>query len=97
MLIVKGVRGYGVIVATSTSAPSTTDPRVLRGTAVVPGAGYGPALLARGEVSPAALLAFGTGDFADGEAALAAYDDAAAGWRQASPRRPPARRVTPPR
>jgi phosphoenolpyruvate-protein phosphotransferase (PTS system enzyme I) len=51
---------------------------VLRGTAVVPGAGLGPALLARGEVSPAAIEAFGHGDFADPDAALAAYDVAAA-------------------
>ena len=51
---------------------------VLSGTAVVPGVGFGPALLARGEVSPAAIQAFGAGDFADAEAALAAYDAAAA-------------------
>jgi phosphotransferase system enzyme I (PtsI) len=44
----------------------------------VPGAGHGPALLALGEVSPAAVAAFGHGDFADADAALAAYDEAAA-------------------
>lgn len=87
MLIVKACRGYRVTVATSSSTPvpaapaapdAPSGPRVLRGTAVVPGAGHGPALLALGEVSPAAVAAFGHGDFADADAALAAYDEAAA-------------------
>ena len=72
-------------VATSTSTSATADAstpahdrRVLTGTAVVPGAGFGPALLARGEVSTEAIVAFGSGDFVDADAALAAYDEAAA-------------------
>ena len=83
-MIVKHLTGYGVTVDTSTNPqarlegaahdPATT---VLSGTAVVPGAGHGPALLARGEVSPDAVAAFGTGDFADADAALEAYDAAA--------------------
>ena len=37
----------------------------------------GPALVVRGEISPAAIERFGTGGFADADAALAAYDAAA--------------------
>jgi phosphotransferase system enzyme I (PtsI) len=51
--------------------------RDLTGTPVVPGVAYGPALLVRGEVSPAAIDRFGDGGYADAEAALAAYDEAA--------------------
>ncbi|MGA8257584.1 MAG: putative PEP-binding protein, partial [Nocardioides sp.] len=54
----------------------------LRGTPVVPGVAYGPALIAVGEVSPSAVLAFGAGDFADEDAALAAFDTAAAAVAQ---------------
>jgi phosphotransferase system enzyme I (PtsI) len=60
--------------ATSTEP---TSPAVLQGTPVVPGVAFGPALLVRGEISPEAVERFGTGQFADAEAALAAYDDAA--------------------
>src|SRR4029453_5472808 len=60
------------MVTSSQSTPQT----LLRGTPVVPGVAYGPALVARGEVSPDAIARFGAGDFADAEAALAAYDDA---------------------
>ena len=49
---------------------------LLHGTPVVPGVAHGPALVARTEVDPAAVAAFGAGDFADEEAALAAYDAA---------------------
>ncbi len=49
----------------------------LHGTPVVPGVVEGPALLVRTEVSPAAVARFGTGDFADADTALTAYDDAA--------------------
>ena len=49
----------------------------LHGTPVVPGVAEGPALLVRTEVSPTAIARFGTGDFADADAALAAYDAAA--------------------
>ncbi|MGA8845487.1 MAG: putative PEP-binding protein [Nocardioides sp.] len=66
---------------TSTNSSLPMSPPVVRhltGTAVVGGAGYGPALLARGEVSEAAISAFGSGGFADVEEALAAYDAAVA-------------------
>ncbi|WP_084527894.1 phosphoenolpyruvate--protein phosphotransferase [Nocardioides dokdonensis] len=64
--------------ATSTSAPQPQQTPSLTGTPVVPGVGYGPVVVARGEVSSTAVAAFGTGGFADPDAALAAYDDAAA-------------------
>ncbi|WP_182526248.1 phosphoenolpyruvate--protein phosphotransferase [Nocardioides dongkuii] len=57
---------------------SSTSAAVLTGTPVVPGVAFGPALLARAEVSPAAVEAFGDGSYADAEAALAAYDEAVA-------------------
>ena len=60
------------MVTSSESSPQT----LLRGTPVVPGVAYGPALVARGEVSPDAIARFGTGDFTDADAALAAYDAA---------------------
>ena len=60
------------MVTSSESSPQT----LLRGTPVVPGVAYGPALVARGEVSPDAIARFGTGSFADADAALAAYDAA---------------------
>jgi phosphoenolpyruvate-protein phosphotransferase (PTS system enzyme I) len=75
---------YGVSVTTSdsppanTSAGTATTPSVLRGTPVVPGVTAGPAIHVRGEVSPEAIARFGDGGFADADAALAAYDDAAA-------------------
>ncbi len=78
MLLVKVGTGYRVIVATSTSAPQPEHHPSLTGTPVVPGVGYGPVVVASGEVSSTAIAAFGTGGFADAEAALAAYDDAAA-------------------
>src|SRR6478609_5673339 len=49
----------------------------LHGTPVVPGVAYGPALVVRGEVSPAAVARF-DGASLDEDTALAAYDDAAA-------------------
>ncbi len=42
------------------------------------GVAHGPALLVRGEVSPAAIARFGSGDFADAQATTEAYDDAVA-------------------
>ncbi len=51
---------------------------VLQGTPVVTGVAFGPALIVRGDVSAEAVERFGAGDFADAEAALAAYDAAAA-------------------
>jgi phosphotransferase system enzyme I (PtsI) len=62
---------------TSGSPLAQTSP--LHGTPVVPGLAFAPALVVRQEVSPAAIAAFGSGDYADAEAALAAYDEAAAG------------------
>ena len=58
--------------------PESSNPTLLRGTPVVPGVAHGPALVARAEVSPDAVARFGTGSFADDEAALAAYDAAVA-------------------
>jgi phosphoenolpyruvate-protein phosphotransferase (PTS system enzyme I) len=49
----------------------------LHGTPVVPGVVYGPALVVRGEISPEAVARF-DGASLDEEAALTAYDDAAA-------------------
>jgi len=48
----------------------------LSGTPVVPGVVHAPVVQARGEVSPAAVAAFGDGGFDDPEAALAAYEAA---------------------
>ena len=56
---------------------TSTAALTLHGTPVVPGVSEGPALLVRGEVSPEAIARFGTGGFADADAALAAYDEAA--------------------
>ena len=61
-----------------TSRPPPTP--LLHGTPVVPGVAYGPALVVRGEVSPARRRRASTAAAsADAEAALAAYDEAAAG------------------
>ncbi|HSO63952.1 MAG TPA: PEP-utilizing enzyme, partial [Ornithinibacter sp.] len=57
---------------------TTSAQAPLSGTPVVPGVAAGPVLHVRGEVSPAAIARFGDGEFADHEAALAAYDEAAA-------------------
>lgn len=55
---------------TDTSTTST-----LHGTPVVPGVAYAPALVVRGEVSPAAIARF-DGSSYDDESGLAAYDEA---------------------
>ena len=64
----------------ATAAPPATASSAggesLKGTPVVPGLAFGPALLVRAEVSPEAIARFGTGDFADADAAMAAYDRA---------------------
>ncbi|RJS47690.1 phosphoenolpyruvate--protein phosphotransferase [Nocardioides cavernaquae] len=52
--------------------------QVLQGTPVVSGVAYGPALLARGDVPTEAIEAFGRGSYADADAALSAYERAAA-------------------
>ena len=63
---------------TSTDSPTDSDARsAVQGTPVVPGLAHGPALVVRGEVNPVAIERFGAGDFADADAALAAYDAAA--------------------
>ncbi len=43
---------------------------------MVPGKAYAPALVVRSEISPKAVAEFGTGDFADADAALVAFDGA---------------------
>ena len=77
-----------MIVVTDSAAPppaASTDPSTgsapaslvaLRGTAVVPGMAFAPALVVRGEVSAEAVAEFGAGDFAEPEDALDAYDGA---------------------
>jgi phosphotransferase system enzyme I (PtsI) len=62
------------VVTDSRAVPAPSSPSALRGTAVVPGLAYAPALLVRGEVPARAIADFGTGGFADAEAALTAYD-----------------------
>ena len=64
---------YGVSMTTTEHSSESS----LSGTPVVPGVAAGPVLHVRGEVSPAAIARFGEGDFADADAALAAYDEAA--------------------
>ena len=59
-----------------TENPVASD-TLLRGTPVVPGVAYAPALLVRTEVSPEAVARFDAGQYADHDAALAAYDAAA--------------------
>ena len=66
-----------MVTSTDTLA-SPGHPSLLRGTPVVPGVAHGPALIVRGEVSPDAIARFGSGDFADEDAALAAYDTSVA-------------------
>ena len=55
----------------------TSTPSLLRGTPVVPGIAHGAAVVVRTEISPDAIAAFDASAFADVDAALAAYDDAA--------------------
>src|SRR5919112_493487 len=57
---------------------ATTTTPSLTGTPVVPGIAHGPVLLARAEVSQAAIDAFDGSMFADEDAALARYDEVAA-------------------
>ena len=57
---------------------TTPAEATLSGTPVVPGVAAGPVLHVRGEVSPDAIARYADGDHADDEAALAAYDEAAA-------------------
>lgn len=75
LLTVKGFAGNTVRMVTTDAA---SDDRQLRGTPVVPGLAYGPALLVRTEVAEQAISAYGDGGHADADAALAAYDTAAA-------------------
>lgn len=55
----------------------TSSAPLLRGTPVVPGVAFAPALVVRAEVSPDALVRFAAAQPADADAALAAYDEAA--------------------
>lgn len=63
--------------APETPHDSASGSTTLSGTPVVPGLAFGPALLVSGEVSPDAVARFGDGGFADADAALAAFDEAA--------------------
>ena len=71
MLIVNHPVIYGVSMTTPAEV-------TLSGTPVVPGVAAGPVLHVRGEVSPDAIARNADGDHEDHEAALAAYDEAAA-------------------
>src|SRR3954452_19453064 len=51
---------------------------VLRGTPVVPGVAYAPAVVATAAISPDAIAAFEGAGFPDADAALAAFDNAGA-------------------
>src|SRR6476659_9153941 len=62
----------------STSSPSSS----LRGTPVVPGVAYATVVIATASVSPTAVAAFEQTGFPDADAALAAYDAAAAATAQ---------------
>jgi phosphoenolpyruvate-protein phosphotransferase (PTS system enzyme I) len=55
----------------------TASSQHLRGTPVVAGVAYGPVLVVRTEIDPAAIERFDDAAFADADAALAAYDAAA--------------------
>jgi phosphotransferase system enzyme I (PtsI) len=69
-----------MVTGTDTPHGSTSEaaqPALLRGTPVVPGVAFGPALVARTEVSPDAVAAF-DGASLDEDAALAAFDAAVA-------------------
>ncbi len=57
---------------------SPASPRLLRGTPVVPGVAYAPAVVVSVDIDPAAVAAFEGSGFPDDEAALAAYDGAVA-------------------
>jgi phosphotransferase system enzyme I (PtsI) len=65
----------------------TSEQPVITGTPVVPGVAFGPALVVRTDIDPAAIARFGDGGFADDVAALAAYDGAAAAVADAFARR----------
>ncbi|MEQ6901109.1 phosphoenolpyruvate--protein phosphotransferase [Nocardioides sp. YIM 152588] len=61
-----------------TTFDSATSATLLRGTPVVPGVVAGPVVHVRDEISPEAIERFGDGGFADADAAMEAYDGAAA-------------------
>ncbi len=64
---------------TAHPSPSAADRSgVLRGTPVVPGVAYAPAVVVSTRIDPAAIARFETSGFPDDESALAAYDDAVA-------------------
>jgi phosphotransferase system enzyme I (PtsI) len=62
----------------SQTSSGSVHTSTLRGTPVVPGVAYAPAVVATVAVSPAAVAAFEQADHADADAALAAYDAAVA-------------------
>lgn len=64
---------------TEITPPGDTARTLLRGTPVVPGVAYAPALLVHTEVSPDAVAAFDPSRYADAEEALEAYDAAVEG------------------
>jgi phosphotransferase system enzyme I (PtsI) len=68
------VKPFGRLLVTMVTSSDARP--ALRGTPVVPGIAYGPALLVRNEISPDAIAQY-DGAFADPDDALAAYEEAA--------------------
>jgi len=68
------VKGGGRLLVSMVTSPEVRS--TLRGTPVVPALAHGPALIVRSQVSPEAIDRYDPG-FADADAALAAYDEAA--------------------
>lgn len=67
----------GLLVTMVTEPTATSSGATLRGTPVVPGVAYAPALVVRTEVSAEAIARFDATALADADEALAAYDGAA--------------------
>jgi phosphotransferase system enzyme I (PtsI) len=59
-------------------SPTPSSSSVLRGTPVVPGVAYAPAVVATASISPEAIARFEKSGFSDADEALAAYDAAVA-------------------
>lgn len=68
------VKGGGRLLVSMVTSPEVRS--TLRGTPVVPALAHGPAVIVRSQVSPEAIERYDPG-FADADAALAAYDEAA--------------------
>jgi phosphoenolpyruvate-protein phosphotransferase (PTS system enzyme I) len=80
VLTVKGRLVLYVVMVTPTALETvaTSEPRLLRGTPVVPGLAFGPVLVVRQEVSPEAIASYGERAPLTADDALASFDSAAA-------------------